>query len=853
MSRIAHYFSTRFKELIAEAGVVVWYDPGKIYETILPEMVLDGYPVFRYEGSFFALRHAIEPLLAAAEKSGALIYVPLSRPATHHALIEAECAGCYLEPDHPQHSLNTRLEQIAAVLLEPVLPGQIDSIVQKIQEGSLDLADIDRLAEAGYSSPAATLNLIYDKSDPLEIFYEFLVRPELDDKVVEKNACREVFQLATQHLGYDGEEQQEIGQMRQKLLRWLLLHDFLSAFPKDEIPANLSHLYAPRQEQACKNTAAVTNILRQRHLAQNCYQEAARNLEKSLPLHDMTIREEILLKAQTLPALERMLLIQLASHLLENRNGEADLLLQTGRERYWAQWPPWNLHWHWLATVHSLFTSAAAIQVEMDHSALSAPELVSAYCRAEQPWYLFDRLYQEMEIRFHAIESDPSGPPDLYERLLVRARQRYAAIVRAQANNFQTALQECAFQASPLLRQRDIYDERVAPILPQSKLAYIQVDALRYDLAAQVAQMLPQNIQVQLEPALGQLPGITAIGMAAALPGASRHTALAHSGRNAVGLRVQNQALFSREERKKFLEQHTGSPGFCAVELEALHKPRKAIREAIFSSRFVWVACQEIDAIAENLNPILARGFIEKLLHDLRRGILHLFELGIEKIILVADHGFLFGDEATPGERIDAPGGQTALLHRRVWIGRGGASHPAYMRISEKEIGLDGDMELIFPSGASIFKSPGGNLCFFHGGISLQEMVIPVMTLAMTPAVQSTMSLFNITMTLEKQTITNRVFLVRIKYQSSDLFAPERVTLRLVLQSNNKPAARVLLATPQPENKGQEIIIGRGQEVTITCALDEGTAPATLDLLLYDFNTEVLVTDVKNTKIDLLD
>jgi len=40
--------------------------------------------------------------------------------------------------------------------------------------------------------------------------------------------------------------------------------------------------------------------------------------------------------------------------------------------------------------------------------------------------------------------------------------------------------------------------------------------------------------------------------------------------------------------------------------------------------------------------------------------------------------------------------------------------------------------------------------------------------------------------------------------------------------------------------------------VTITCALDEGTAPAALDLLLYDFDTEVLVTDVKAIKIDLL-
>jgi hypothetical protein len=77
--------------------------------------------------------------------------------------------------------------------------------------------------------------------------------------------------------------------------------------------------------------------------------------------------------------------------------------------------------------------------------------------------------------------------------------------------------------------------------------------------------------------------------------------------------------------------------------------------------------------------------------------------------------------------RTDAPGGDTVELHRRCWIGRGGATPPGCVRVSASALGYASDLEFVFPAATGVFKA-GGDLAFHHGGPSLQEMVVPVLT-----------------------------------------------------------------------------------------------------------------------------
>ena len=52
---------------------------------------------------------------------------------------------------------------------------------------------------------------------------------------------------------------------------------------------------------------------------------------------------------------------------------------------------------------------------------------------------------------------------------------------------------------------------------------------------------------------------------------------------------------------------------------------------------------------------------------------------------------------------IDTPGGKTAALKRRVWVGQGGADLRGILRASLSAFGIGGDLEIATPWNLSCF------------------------------------------------------------------------------------------------------------------------------------------------------
>ncbi len=119
---------------------------------------------------------------------------------------------------------------------------------------------------------------------------------------------------------------------------------------------------------------------------------------------------------------------------------------------------------------------------------------------------------------------------------------------------------------------------------------------------------------------------------------------------------------------------------------------------------------------------------MDTVIDNLARAIRKLAAAGVEHAVVTADHGHLFfAADRDESMRIDAPGGDTVELHRRCWIGRGGATPPGCVRVAASALGYASDLDFVFPTGCGVFKA-GGDLAFHHGGPSLQELVIPVLT-----------------------------------------------------------------------------------------------------------------------------
>jgi hypothetical protein len=95
-----------------------------------------------------------------------------------------------------------------------------------------------------------------------------------------------------------------------------------------------------------------------------------------------------------------------------------------------------------------------------------------------------------------------------------------------------------------------------------------------------------------------------------------------------------------------------------------------------------------------------------------------------------------------------------------------------------------------FPTSTSVFKS-GGDLAYHHGGPSLQELVIPVITAKLKVDGAVKVEKHAVTVAHDFDAVTNRIFTIRIELggASKSLFENARKLRPLVL-SDDKPVAR---------------------------------------------------------------
>ena len=75
------------------------------------------------------------------------------------------------------------------------------------------------------------------------------------------------------------------------------------------------------------------------------------------------------------------------------------------------------------------------------------------------------------------------------------------------------------------------------------------------------AGVLKDDFDLTLQPALGTLPTITEIGMAALLPRADQSAKVVAVGGGKLGLEIGGTVIKDRKDRVAFLKAHAGVPG----------------------------------------------------------------------------------------------------------------------------------------------------------------------------------------------------------------------------------------------------------------------------------------------------
>ena len=250
-------------------------------------------------------------------------------------------------------------------------------------------------------------------------------------------------------------------------------------------------------------------------------------------------------------------------------------------------------------------------------------------------------------------------------------------------------------------------------------------DALRYEVAASLTEQLRRETQskITLESVQGVFPTITKFGMAALLP----HKELNVVPKTTGGVSVlADGASTEMPNRDKVLKSAHGAS--VALQYKNIIKMKRADRQALVKGMdVVYIYHDKIDEASHTADNLVFPACDDAIaeIKNIVRIICN--EFGGTRIFITADHGFLYTySPLTEDDKVDKTNfnQQDVEYGRRYAIMQKGAK-PDYLmpvKFVDEQSGLDA----FAPRENVRIKMSGGGLNFVHGGISLQEMVVPV-------------------------------------------------------------------------------------------------------------------------------
>lgn len=850
MGRVQEQLAGLLQKQLQDHGIVVWYDPERAYESVWDHLDLGGVPALALTRGFFELRSRLEPYLEPVQEDGGLradaavapkllVYVPLARAASENALIEAESAGIVVEPGASSWQRNTRLKVIAERVFKEIAPDRATDIARQAEQGSFTLADLERLSEESADIGAGSLKLIFETTSAAEIAIVFAASPRRDDALREKRALPELMAALLTGLGMRLQSEDPVS-LRVELRRALLLGDLVLSLPGEHRGGALASVPLPAKPAHREALRAACASWRNRQDLRAGYLDAAKEVEEAARLAGLGLDPEALAGVETFPFVEPVLLLHAEQRILDGKPGEAETLAGKRKSGLWAQSEAATLlRWSLVETAARLVSTAERVRQDLKRlSAKARPqEMVDAYVAHPHSWSTLDTLQRHLERQYAAFDLDGGDDHDLLERVVQRARRQYVEAAGECADVFFAALERSGFEIDGVLPQEEIFLRMVAPKRGAGRIAYLWVDALRFEMARELIAGLDAEFDISVRPAIARLPSITEVGMAALVPGAERGMDLLDAGDGHVAVKIGATVLENRASRLKHVHATSGFK-VHDLKLNELMKPKKSLKDEIAKAELVLVTSQEIDRRGEETSDEEeARRYVDEVLEKLRRGVRRLAELGVTEIVIAADHGHLFVDGTEDAMRIAPPGGKQVDLHRRVWVGRGGGAAPGYVRVSATAIGMGGDLELAFPRGLACFRS-GGSVSFFHGATSLQEMVIPVVTLVPRKLVKGTDSA-TVAVEMERPRITTRLFSVSLTYRNDAMFAPETLRVFVVARSGKKDLGSAATAVYGFEEGTREVTLERNKPNVVTLMLSADSETKALSVQVLDAATQV--------------
>lgn len=397
-------------------------------------------------------------------------------------------------------------------------------------------------------------------------------------------------------------------------------------------------------------------------------------------------------------------------------------------------------------------------------------DIISRYCK---DWSFIDRSYRNFYYFYDQISDNNFFEKlrDLIENMYTNTYLSELAMLWSDKIENYNSITDL-----PLEKQFNFYKNNVSAAAKKQKTAVIISDGLRYECATELKDKLDMDPtrKSDIKPMIACIPSVTALGMACLLPNKKLDYTLDYKK-----IIVDDKPSSGTIEREKILEANKlYSKALTYDNIVDLNMSN--LREELKTTKLLYIYHNQIDARGDNAlteNEVFnaSKEAITEII-DLIKKLTN--EAGIKNYLITADHGFIYKrDKLNESDKVDLS--QMSLISKSK----------RYL-ISKEELSIEGtssysginDVLVTVPRGVDVFKVHGAGQNYVHGGSSLQEVILPVVSVKTKTEsknqdfVELNLILINNRITnlstiltfAQKEKCTNRVLPVEVKLYFED-------------------------------------------------------------------------------------
>lgn len=548
-------------------------------------------------------------------------------------------------------------------------------------------------------------------------------------------------------------------EIQSKLWSYLLFSEFVFDLP-EALPDNLKSVSIAPVEMKEK-VYLICDQLRNRIDLRERYVKAANKVTEQLGLTDAFAKAKHLGMRVTFNFENSVEYDRFISCLKEGKQEEAHAMLDKNKKDVWYQENAevaifWNLAEQVIRLIDSVNKGIKADG--------TLKELVE--------WYAASGCEADGAFRkYHTERLGAMSMPRQEKQLTEYLNTQYSDLTERAVKIYQDSILQVKDEKE--LRNQGCL-EIVYPALKEGKrVVLVTVDAFRYEMGKTFAERIERSFRdrVSFVPKVSYLPSVTRFGMANHL---GNIVLCVQDGK--LEPMIEQDIVSTTTERINYLKKAT------QVEVQDIRLDEFDATAIEESTRLLVVRSLAIDSAGEKdkLNGLgtMEREMIRlaKMLDDCKR-------LKFDLAVLVADHGFMIQPAFRKGDLIEKPAGSDIVLTESRMLA-GSINDSEYtLTFAPSELGANVNaMKLSYAKNFTVFTN--GEV-YFHEGLSLQENVVPMITVKLQE--EKKQQSFHVELKYKGKTegtVYSRRPMIDINTAFSDLFADD-VNIKLIISGDN--------------------------------------------------------------------